>query len=281
MSGYWIAFGWFLASIGIFGLLICKKRKRITAHTYGIIMPGIATVTVVLAVGQVWQVYRSDATQTYIHNELQTLDSDRERIKGRLRALQDRIKSNNAARDEISQPGNLTPTTDPDTLKVRAERVAAFQKESSAIQEEGKSVSQDSQALKERADAVQSDLNELRIARSSSPCNGDADPSRRDFHQPYSSEAPCQTSRTWNRPDDALSNNWPTQGKRLRPSRRTAKKPMPRSMKPKKLSKSTSMGRKVEFFASACVLMVPRSTPLELFFSWLPSTLLFSSTLLL
>ena len=167
MSGYWIAFGWFLASIGIFGLLIGKRRKRITAHTYGIIMPGIATVTVVLAVGQVWQVYRSDATQTYIHNELQTLNSDRERIKGRLRALQDRIKSNNAARDEISQPGNLTPTTDPDTLKVRAERVAAFQKESSAIQEEGKSVSQDSRALKERADAVQSDLNELRIARSS------------------------------------------------------------------------------------------------------------------
>ena len=67
MSGYWIAFGSLpSAGIGIFGLLIGKRRNALTAHTYGIIMPGIATVTVVLAVGQVWQVYRSDA-DTNLH----------------------------------------------------------------------------------------------------------------------------------------------------------------------------------------------------------------------
>ena len=147
--------------------------------------------------------FSSSASNASARYELQTLDSDRERIKGRLRALQDRIKSNNAARDEISQPGNLTPTTDPDTLKVRADVLRRFRRSHPPSKRKV------NQFLKihrrSRSELTRFNPTSMNcVLLDHQPCNGDADPSRRDFHQPYSSEAPCQTSRTWNRPDDAF-----------------------------------------------------------------------------
>jgi hypothetical protein len=57
MSGYWIAFGWLLASIGIFGFWIARRQKRVDAITYAVAFPGLAAAMLVLAVGQGWQKY--------------------------------------------------------------------------------------------------------------------------------------------------------------------------------------------------------------------------------
>ena len=146
--------------------------------------------------------FSSSASNASARYELQTLHSGRERIKGRLRALQDRIKSNNAARDEMSQPGNLTPTTDPDTLKVRADVLRRFRR---SYPPSKRKVNQFLKIhRRSRSELTRFNPTSMNcVLLDHQPCNGDADPSRRDFHQPYSSEAPCQTSRTWNRPDDA------------------------------------------------------------------------------
>jgi hypothetical protein len=164
MSGYWIAFGWLLASMGFFGLWISRRQKRVDAITYAVVLPGLAVAMLVLAVGQGWQKYQSHTADTQIRNELNDIGSEEERVKGRLQTLQERIRVNKAASEAISQPGNLTPTTDPDAIRSRAEHVAAFQKEASALQEERKAILRDSQALKERALATQSELNDARRA---------------------------------------------------------------------------------------------------------------------
>jgi FtsZ-binding cell division protein ZapB len=165
MSGYWIVLGWLLASIGSFGLLIANMRKRIDTITYAVGLSGLAAAMLVLAVGQVWKTYQSDAAQAQISNELHDIGSEGARIKSRVRTLQERIDANKADMEAISQPRNLTPTTDPDAIRSRAERVAAYQKEASALQEESNAVSRDSQALKERTDATQSELNDSTRAR--------------------------------------------------------------------------------------------------------------------
>ncbi len=165
MHGYWIALGWLLASIGIFGLWLARKRKRVDALTYAALMPAIAAAMFVLAVGQGWQKYQSQKAQTQIRNELNDIGSEEQRVKGRLQTLNERVRANKAASEAISQPGNLTPTTDPDVVRSRAEHVAAFQKEVSALQEERKDIFRASQALKERASTLQSELNDARRAR--------------------------------------------------------------------------------------------------------------------
>ena len=165
MHDYWIAFGWLLAGIGIIGLGIARRQKRVNAITYAVVLAGVAAAMLVLAVGQGWQKYQSHTAQTQISNELNHIESEQARVKDHLQTLQERIRVNKAASEAISQPGNLTPTTDPDVIRSRAEHVAAFQKEASALQEENKAISRDSQALKERAVAIQSELNDARRAR--------------------------------------------------------------------------------------------------------------------
>ncbi len=167
MSGYWIVLGWLLASIGFFVLWLARRQKRIDALTYAVLSPALAAAILVLALGQGWQRHQSHAAQTQIRNELNDIGSEEQRVKGRLQTLHERIRANNAALEAISQPGNLTPTTDADAVRSRAEHVAAFQKEASALQEERKGISRDSQALEKRTGALQSELNDARHARAS------------------------------------------------------------------------------------------------------------------
>ena len=165
MHGYWIALGWLLASIAIFGLWLARKRNRDDSLTYAAVMPAIAAAMLVLAVGQGWQKYQSQKAQTQIRNKLNDIGSEEQRVKGRLQTLHERVRANKGALEAISQPKN--PTTDPDTVRSRAEHVAALQKEASALQEERKAIARNSQVLKERSGALQSELNEARHARAS------------------------------------------------------------------------------------------------------------------
>jgi hypothetical protein len=167
MSGYWIAFGWLLASMGIFALIIAKRQTRIDASTYGAATLGMAIAVLVLAIGQGWLQYKISGIQTHASEELKSVESEGLRIKATTSALQERIRINRSAMEEISQPGNLAPTTDPDTIRLRRERVAAFQKEAVAIEEESKSVNKASQALKARIDKVQSEHDDLNRTRTS------------------------------------------------------------------------------------------------------------------
>ena len=66
MSGYLIAFRWFLASIGLFSLWIARRQKRVDAKTHALVLRGLAGAVLVLAIGQSWQKYQSDTSQTQI-----------------------------------------------------------------------------------------------------------------------------------------------------------------------------------------------------------------------
>jgi hypothetical protein len=165
MPGYWIAFGWLLTSIGLFALVIAKRQTRIDASTYGAATLGVAIAVLVLALGQGWLQFKISGTQARISEELERVNSEVPRIKATTNALQERIRINRSAMEEINQPRNLAPTTDPDTLKLRRERVAAFQKQVAAIEEERKSISTASQDLKARIDKVQSERGELKRTR--------------------------------------------------------------------------------------------------------------------
>jgi hypothetical protein len=167
MPGYWIAFGWLLASIGIFALVVAKRKTRIDASTYGTATLGLAVAVLALAIGQGWLQYKISGMQAHVSEELESIASEEPRIKAKTSALQERIRINRSAMEEISQPGNLTPTTDPGTTRLRRERVAAFQKEAAAIEEESKSLSNASQALKSRLDKVQSEHDGLKRTRTS------------------------------------------------------------------------------------------------------------------